>query len=160
MTALSSKLTRGTVPLSNLPERTDWVDNSVMGATVDNGSTISYANYQVTKDSNGVYWLEWNMRTNDAGTSFTHVVTLTNLGTTFVGGSFQHAAVYDQAANGCTMNDGTNTFSVSFSGSSKTNFTAYGKGRLAGKPSWFDANREAGFSINAQVEAALATTIL
>jgi hypothetical protein len=147
-----------TLTVSDFSAKTKWVDNSVMGATVSNGSSFSYANYQVTKDSNDVYWLEWNMRTNDASSVTSHTVTLTNLGTTFAGSSFQQATVYDQASNGATMNDSANTITVSFT-SGKTNFTAYGKGRLTGKPSWFDDNAENNFNLDVHFQEATSTKV-
>lgn len=160
MTTLSDKLTRGTVPLSNLPERTVWVDENVLqivatsGGGANNPTAVPFAKARVTKDSNGVYHLEAELSlTRTAGTSINFKmagVSVDNSGTlehTFQitndngGGAPLYARILNDEFQALTFSTTTTGYAASISVV------------LDAKPSWFDANREAGFSINAQVEA-------
>jgi hypothetical protein len=157
MTALSSKLTRGTVPLSNLPERTVWVDENVVSVSNSNGGTVRRADFQCFKDANNNYSIYYSIFIDGATGSGGHVITLGLGGAVFKTG-------YDEAGTAgvgvgriaYTLQGTSNIQAVN--GGSDATIVIAGFGQLDGKPSWFDANREAGFSINAQVEETTPTT--
>jgi hypothetical protein len=124
----------------------------------NNGGSVDYAQFRATKDSNGTYFLEWKLRIGGASSNSAHSVTL-GLGTTW--------AFSPLIQTGYSNEGHVNTYVHMVGGqarldigyeSAKDTFTIGGSGVLAGKPSWFDANREAGFSINAQVEEGTPTT--
>ena len=166
MTKLSSQITAAQVSLSNLPERTKAVDDVVLkiveastgivGSTAATGVDNAWA--IASKDANGVYFLDFNVTlTNAGGTAhmgfrFTGV-TLAAEVQSFYGGPI--AALHGLSY----YNGGVDDYFRVQATSNVAEFTAYGRVKLSGKPSWFDANREAGFSVAAQIESATDTTL-
>ena len=160
MGVLSARQTRATVPLSNLPERTEWVDNSVLDVgTASTGLSnpptgATNLDGMCYKDSNGVYWLRFNGEitgmTSAASTRWKFT------GVNVDPGAYQGCVVAWQAGSLTTLyavrENGADNFIAEFSGTITGSLLIFGDVPLLGKPTWFDANREAGFSIAAQVE--------
>lgn len=160
MTVLSKNLTRATVPLSNLPERTKIVGNSVLGLTVDgagfgtfSSSTAGYCQ----KSSDGRYWIHVEFHYTGTGNTTGHDIYYN---------TFSKA---DSGVGGGAWIDtegglGATNIKSNIGDRLQVNYATNQDRGLGGfsfectKPSWFDANKEAGFSIAAQVEDATATT--
>lgn len=163
MSRLSSKVTRALVPLSNLPERSKWVDETV--ATITSNATgwvFKYAKMRAERDSDG----NWRLRgsVSSSRTSTTANANITIAGVVFganpdlspIFGSDQPVSYYfgtDGYAQAGTGNMPCGTLTGATAGFNVTFDVA-----IKDKPTWFDANKEAGFSIAAQVEDATATT--
>lgn len=157
MGVLSARQTRATVPLSNLPERTKQVDNTVVGATCPlGGGTVSYLSAFCQRDVNGQYWLSLVGRVDFNTITLTDSTFLTLPGIAFnaLRGSFSFATEAVRTGRGVTNTD--QLWATTDGGCSVLWWDLYLP--ITGKPSWFDANREAGFSITAQVENASASS--
>ena len=159
MGVLSARQTRATVPLSNLPERTEWVDDSVLdivGASTGTGAatSIHFARARCLRTHDNLYILEFivNMTTT-SGTAGRIAFTGCDLN----GGNFERAIVGSTvgAANvrRTYREEAQNRIVCEIDAGVATRYGFEGTIDLAGKPSWFDANREAGFSITAQVDS-------
>ena len=175
MTTLSDKLTRGTVPLSNLPERTEWVDDSVLDILGANSlgamaaiaanqkpTGVTFARGMSYKDSNGEYFFRFQVQVT-CGTA-TDVLRFWFTGLTSVPINNEYYSINAEdtfEANGqikLSAKENDSRIFIRKGGASTATVTVSGDVRLSAKPTWFDANREAGFSINAQVEEATDTT--
>jgi hypothetical protein len=161
MTTLSDKLTRGTVPLSNLPERTKIVDNSVMGLTIDGAglgtfrpSTSGYC----TKDADGKYWIHVEYAYTGTGNTTGHDLyfnTFSKADASEGGGAWAYVDALSAAAVSTRTNIGDR---IQITYATNQDRGIGGFSFQVTKPTWFDTNREAGFSINAQVEEGTPTT--
>lgn len=162
MGVLSARQTRATVPLSNLPERTTFVDETVVpitfsGASSPTGSRCTLRSY---KDANGIYWLQGIMEADGSPLDSDFDLILDNAGGSITFWSVQHQSVTASCrSSGVAVaiteqraNAGANSISIK-SDSSLNEVWVEINVRLNAKPTWFDANREAGFSIAAQVDA-------
>jgi len=149
---LSSKLNVAQVSLSNLPMQTKMMTDSVVGVT---GESVSLGNseFQCFRDSNGVYSLYINFD-GSVGSSSSHTLTLDLGGTTFSGNqALSESTLSTRIARAVS---GTNTMILS--GATTTGVRPNGTVVLAGKPSWFDANREDGVTVLAQIGSGTTTT--
>lgn len=165
MTKLSSQITAAQVSLSNLPERTVWVDDTVL-QVVSTSSGFSnppvstpYLEAMSYRDSNGVYFLRFsghlvlsggadNTRFGFFGCDFN------------IGNIFRAFSAWETAAERTLYAQGENNQNrliVQATGNMSV-ISIAGDVQLASKPSWFDANREAGFSVAAQIESATANS--
>ena len=162
MSRLSSKVTRALVPLSNLPERTVWVDNTVVGATCAlTGQAIDHFDALVYRDSNGQYVLRFSGRVDFSSATLTNGILFSLPNINFLNGSrdaFNLSTETFQSVRGITNNNGANGELWASTSGPCTAIWIDGELQLASAPTWFDANKEAGFSIAAQVEDATATT--
>jgi hypothetical protein len=169
---LSKKLTRAVVPLSNLPERTSDVDDTTLSVSVSafgGGTATLNSNSEsvgrVRKDANGVYYFSGTWSGNVTTSGSPTIIDVDFDGLTFdnlVSGSNIGYAVYGVTSTdtyGCFAN-GSSGIRVRgpFPNTTTELYVTVTDAPLTGKPSWFDANREAGFSIAAQVEEATDTT--
>ena len=161
MTALSAKLTRGTVPLSNLPERTKIVDNSVMGLTIDGqgfGTFRPSTSGYCTKDADGKYWIHVEYAYTGTGNTAGHDLyfnTFSKADASEGGGAWAYVDALSAAAVSTRTNIGDR---IQITYATNQDRGIGGFSFQVTKPTWFDANREAGFSINAQVEETTPTT--
>jgi len=152
MSSLSEKLVRGQVQLSSLPEQTKWVDETIVSLSTDFGGAVEYSKFRCTRDSNGVFSLDFTFAIEGTSGNATHTVTLGLGGTTFA--ALQ--ALTTSINSGVVALTTASTNNLVQTGTSVTAVRVSGTAILTGKPDWFDANREEGFSVLAQIGNATA----
>ena len=157
MSRLSSKVTRALVPLSNLPERTVWVDDTVLNVTESTSLNFVPDNVRgrCLKDSAGKYVFEFIISGSKDSSSGP-----INLSMTGISASYNQVITVNQANGTSNAMFYSVTDEINTGGHTAANTTEMISGTIVldTRPSWFDANKEAGFSIAAQVEDATATT--
>jgi hypothetical protein len=169
LSALSEKTVKGQVSLSNLPEKTVWVTTSTQPITLANHvGTVSAesSEFMCYRDSNGQYVLRMSIGQEYSAADGNFQLHLT--GIVFANYSQGLAGMAQNGASAVTLRRAASESSSDqislevltgvpdLGTCNKLQIT--GDVLLASKPSWFDANREAGVSIIAQIDEATATT--
>lgn len=145
------------VPLADLTARTK--ETTLTFTSTPAGWSTTKAVGVCTRDSNGQYRLKFNIAGSHDGTAN---ITLGVSGVTFdsTANNFQSITGVGDGAIGdirAYVNPGTSN--ITFGSASNTTTTRVsGNVLLAGKPSWFDANQENTFSVDARIDNATATT--
>jgi hypothetical protein len=139
MGKISDKINETTNQVTLQGTRTNWVDDNVVSVSNDNSGTLQAARFQVTKDSNDTYMLEYIIDITAAGGDSVHVLTLGLGGTTF--------APWDQSGAQSTVATGGFSYTqsnqvVQTTDAATSEVRVSGRALLSGKPSWFDDNLE------------------
>lgn len=173
MSSLSSKLVRGQVQLSNLPEQTKWVENDVLDILAANSlgdmasaptstkpTAVTGAWGRATRDSKGKYFLEFNVELDFSGND-------NHRQFWFAGVQSSSSTEYNISSSMISPTtrviESKKVSSVSRLSmtldtiQSSVTMVVSGTLPLTGKPDWFDANREEGFTVLAQIGNATAT---
>jgi len=119
-------------------QQTNWVDESVVSVSNDQGGSIVAVRFRFSVDSNGQYGVEYFIDFTGATSAASHVFTLGLGGVTFPYNQPGSQSA-DPTGGVCQTLAGTATLGA-FHSSNTPSPKASGFALLSGKPSYFDAN--------------------
>ena len=174
MGRLSNQITAAQVSLSNLPEQTKLI-TSLTPTSIDTALLINYFEIQAKKDSAGNYLVSGACRFRASSVPYSveqwsvlyipgvtaidgaaHAASLGHTGWNFYGTTAMQA--YVDGTGGALRLQLKASASLDWHLGSEYISVSFSDVPVASKPTWFDANREDGFNVSAQIEHATSTS--